>query len=502
MRAPLPLLLFFALCGAFAGWLVGGATPAGARDVELHEQPWRLGRKVDDPLEVAPGRWTLLPYLFGDFDLQMDVELAADTHLDLLVRQVEPRFVDKVCEPFAGRWSTLRLSTDGDGQAWRARDEALAQIERPGVGLAPGLLATVWVRARGAIVTANVAGKDVGAHACVDRYGMAALVARGGNAVVRRLEILPVPGASTWWWARGTWAVFGGLGALALALVARARGASASWYVTSAVPVVLLAWQVARRADLELGFPPRSALALALVGCLLAALALLARRVSVASVLIVVAAGLALTEGAGRMGQRHDGVEALFGVDAGNQISEAYAQLVRGPKGLLGVDGKGPRVFLLGGQLLYDRGAPTEHLELLLARDLTARLQKPILTPCMPTVDGWTGQQWRLFQRCFTGHRPQVVVLGVPRDEMARDPATGVARSTPADVQRVIADAKGWCEQNGSRLLVFADANLPAELLDAVKAAARDDVVMARDGASPADLARQLAERLAPWLQP
>jgi hypothetical protein len=219
-------------------------------------------------------------------------------------------------------------------------------------------------------------------------------------------------------------------------------------------------------------------------------------------VLAVVAAGLALTEGAGRMRHRHDGVEALFGVDAGNQISEAYAQLVRGPKGLLGVDGKGPRVFLLGGQLLYDRGAPTEHLELLLARDLTARLQKPILTPCLPTVDGWTGQQWRLFQRCFAGHRPQVVVLGVPRDEMAIDAATGVARSTPADVQRVIADAKGWCEQNGSRLLVFADANLPAELLDAVKAAARDDVVMARDGASPADLARQLAERLAPWLQP
>jgi len=39
-------------------------------------------------------------------------------------------------------------------------------------------------------------------------------------------------------------------------------------------------------------------------------------------------------------------------------------------------------------------------------------------------------------------------------------------------------------------------------LLEAVKAAARDDLVVARDGASPADLARQLAERLAPWLQP
>jgi hypothetical protein len=84
---------------------------------------------------------------------------------------------------------------------------------------------------------------------------------------------------------------------------------------------------------------------------------------------------------------------------------------------------------------------------------------------------------------------------------MAIEPATGLPRSEPAAVQRAIADARAWCAANDCRLLVYADAGLPANLLAAVKAAARDDVLVARDGASAADLARQLAERLGPWLK-
>lgn len=495
----MPLLVFFALCGALVGWLVGGVTPAGLRGLELHDQPWRLARKPDHVLEVTPAQWLLLPYLVGDFDLQMDVELGPDTHLDLLVRQVEPRYVDKVREPFAGRWSALRLSTAGEGAPWRSRDEAFAQMDAPGVGVAPGLMSTVWVRGRGAIVTANVAGKDVGSHACVDRYGMAALVARGGKAAVHRLEILPVAGVPTWWWSRGLWAAFGALGASAIALAARARGEGPAWFVASAVSMTLLAWLVARSADLALAFPSRTAMAMLLAGCLFVAVARLLRFVPF--VLAVAAAGWLLTAGA--KGLRHDdaAIERLFGADAGNEISESYAQLVRGPQGLHDLDEAGTRVFLLGGQLLYDRGMPEEHLELRLARDLSARSKQSVATPCAPTVDGWTGQQWRLFTRCYAGFRPRIVVLGVPRDEMALDPATGAPRSTPADAQRVIGEAKAWCAANASRLLVFADANLPADLLAAVKAAAGDDVFVARDGAAATDVARQLTERLLPLLQ-
>ena len=499
MRVPLLLLLPFVLAGALAGWFVGGVVPVGLGDLALHAEPWRMSRKVDEPLEVAPGRWTFLPYLFGDFDLQMDVELAADTHLDLLVRQVEPRFVDKHMEPFAGRWSALRLSTAGDGPAWRTRDEAFVRLDEPGAGLGPGLVATVWLRARGAEVAANVAGKTIPAHRCADRYGMAALVARGGVAVVRRLEIVPVPGPSPRWWARGTWTALGALGAALVAGAARARGCGVAWFVTAAAPMALVGWLATRSADLELAYPARHTLALALGGCLALGALRLLRGWPIA--LGAALAALALVVAARGWRHEHAAVDALFGVDAGNQISEAYAQLVRGPAGLRGPGEPAPRVFLLGGQLLYDRGLPEEHAELLVRRHLanTAGRTPSVLT--LPTVDGWSVQQWRLFARCFAGHKPQVLVFGVSRDEMAIEPATGLPRSEPAAVQRAIADARAWCAANDCRLLVYADAGLPANLLAAVKAAARDDVLVARDGASAADLARQLAERLGPWLK-
>ncbi len=494
------LLLPFVLAGALAGWLVGGVVPAGLRDLALHADPWRLARKADAPLEVAPGNWTLLPYLFGDFDLQMDVELAADTHLDLLVRQVEPRYIDEYMEPFAGRWSALRLSTQGEGPPWRTRDDAFVRIEQPGAGVAPGLPATVWVRARGAHVTANVAGKDLGEHVCVDRYGMAALVARGGVAVVRRLEITPVAGTPAWWWSRGVWTAFGALGAAVVALVARARGRSVAWLLTAALPMALVAWLATRGADLELAYPSRRTLALALGGCLGVGALRLLRGLPLAVGALV--AALALVAAA--RGWRHEpaAVEPLFGPDAGNQISEAYAQIARGPQGLRTPAEPAPRVFLLGGQLLYDRGMPEEHLELLLRRELYNRTEVMPSVVSLPTVDGYAVQQWRLFARCFGGHRPQVLVFGVPRDEMARDPATGVARSEPAAVQQAIGDARAWCAANGCRLLVYADANLPDHLLAPVKSAAGGDLVVGRDGAAAADVARLLGERIAPWLKP
>jgi hypothetical protein len=49
--------------------------------------------------------------------------------------------------------------------------------------------------------------------------------------------------------------------------------------------------------------------------------------------------------------------------------------------------------------------------------------------------------------------------------------------------------------------LVYADANLPGNLLDAVKAAAAADLVVGRDGAAAVDIARLLGERIEPWLK-
>ena len=115
-------LSFFLACGAIAGALAAGLVPAGLTELasrQLEKNQFRLTRPSDNLVEVTEGKWFLLPFLFGDFDLQMDVEVSEGTELDLLLRQVEPRLVDGHMTPFAGRFSVLRLSTEGDGEQWR-----------------------------------------------------------------------------------------------------------------------------------------------------------------------------------------------------------------------------------------------------------------------------------------------------------------------------------------------------------------------------------------------
>src|SRR5262245_8029625 len=112
MQIPSPALLFFVLLGALAGWIVGGIVPPSLRGPFLDTTDYHLARPADKPLEVRESLWTFLPSpLLGDFDLQMDVSLAADTDLDVLVRQVEPRLADGQLLPFQGRFATLRLTT-------------------------------------------------------------------------------------------------------------------------------------------------------------------------------------------------------------------------------------------------------------------------------------------------------------------------------------------------------------------------------------------------------
>ncbi len=501
MRFPLPALCFFVLCCAVTGWLVGGAVPAGVRDLQLHGQDFRLAPKADKPVEVTEARWLFLPFLFGDFDLQMDVELAAGTDLDVLVRQVEPRLVQDQLLPFTGRFAVLRLTSGKEGPGWKTRDEALLGPRQGGVGLAPGMAATVWIEGRGRQLTANVAGKAQGSLLATDDHGMLTLVARGGKAVLHSLTI-KVREQNRLWWTRWTWAGLGAVGGLLVGLLGVVRRQSTSWFVVFSLPTMLLAWAVLRRADLDLASPPPLALALMLGGCLLVPVAALGNVL--VKVLVVIAAGVLLQEGDRRM--RHDtrAVDAVFGPDAGAQPSEAHAQLVRGPGGLHDLGEAGKKVFLLGGQLLYDRGQPAEHLELLLGRELRAATRQPIVVPCAPTIDGHVAQQWRLFETCYTAYRPAVLVLGVPRDELASDAATGQPRSSAAQVRATIDEAQRWCQANGSQLVVFADRLLPDDLLPVVRdiAAAGVKVVTDVDGSGPLDVARRLAAAIVPLLQP
>lgn len=471
--------------------------PGPLRAPALHDADFQVTRTANQPLELTDGKWTLVPLRFPDFDLSMQVELGEGVDLDLLVRQVEPRMEGEEMLPFAGRFSVLRVSTVGDGPGWRTRDEAVLGPRGGGVGVAPGVTSSVWIEGRGRELTANVAGKKQAPFFADDEYGMFALVARGGKAVVHGLSIGNRGRPGAWRFAAWTWIGAGALGGALIALLAWRRNASLRWFVLAGLPMPALAWLVSSRADLDLAFPAPTTLAAVLAGCLLVAMAQV--FATVPRLLLAVLAAIGLVAGDRRL--RHDdaAIEAVFGPDAGSQMSEAHAQLVRGPNGLTAPAPDSVCVFLLGGQLLYDRGMPEEHLAMSVHRWLRGTLDTDFIVPSLPTVDGHCAQQWRLFTACYTGFRPRVIVLGIPRDEMALDRA-GLRRSSPAQVRETIAAARAFCASNDCKLLVFADGGLPADLVAVVRAAAAEGVPVfeAVDGRGPIDIGKQLGNALVP----
>lgn len=519
----LAVLLLGALAGGAAGWLAraGGRPEPERGQLSLHRADFHMERRADDALEVTPAKWLQLPQLFGDFDLTCDLEIAEDTDLDLLLRKVEPRQLGSQFLPFHGRFQVLRLSTRRDAPAWRDRVEAL--LGPPGgVSLAAGLVATVTIQARGRRLAANVAGKRLPDVLADDEHGGLAMIAHGGKAVVRSLHIdnLHEPGdgltdvqayfadprltmASLRWPLAGA-----ALGALlaALALVCRRP-----WPVAVAALVALpgVAWPARGwllGGQLPLLQPePLTLLAITVVGvplwCLVALGGIWRWGLAGAGA----AAWLWLAFQAMSIERPRSApapeLDALFGPDAGEGIAEALAARVRGPRAIHVPDAHPHRVFLLGGQQLWDRRAPDEHLELLLAGELVAALGKPVDVPCLPTIDGWSAQQWRLFSTCYAGYRPQVLVFGVAREEGALD-AGGRPRSTPAQLREQLAAATAWCAANGSRLLLVADHGLPDAFAGELRAVGDQGVPMLQlDARGPGELARELATVIAPLLR-
>lgn len=485
----------YLLCGAATGWLVAGLVPAGLRGEHLYSGDFKLTK----PLEVTEARWCLMPFLFADFDMQMDVELGENTDLDILLRQVEPRLVDNQLLPFTGRFSVLRLTTAADGPAWRTRDEALTAPRGGGVGLAAGRIATVWIEARGKSLRANVAGKKQPWFTADDEYGMFTMVAKGGKAVVQSLTIQHLGQPRAWIWSRWFWVALGAAGSVMLAAVVRARGAH--WHhLAAGVMSPALAWLLTRRVDMQLGWPDPAAMACWLGACLLASLCWL-RTWRFA---LLAAIGVALFVAGDRWLARDTRVaDALLGPKAGAQASEFHAQLVRGPAGIDDVGVADKKVMLLGGQLLYDRGLPAEHLGLLLASELRQATKQRVVTPCLPTADGHAQQQWRLFTTFFTGYRPAAIVLGVGRGEDAFDESLGGPRSSRAQLANTIAAARAHVAANGGKLVLFTEAEVAPELLLVLKEQEVLGVplVIAAAGDTPVTIAKRLAAAVLPALR-
>jgi uncharacterized protein YqgC (DUF456 family) len=511
MRSLPLLVLFFVGCGGLAGWLVGGLLPPEPTLDEL--QTWtddyRHERPSGDPFVVSDGRWLRVLRLIPDFDLHMDVELGPDMDLDLLVRHVEPRLVQGRVEPFTERFVALRLTTGRDGPAWRTREQALFGERGVGSSLAPGLPATVWMQGRGRLLRANVAGRWTPWCEAEDTEGMFALVAHGGTAVLQRLVIENRGVANAWLARQSSWGLMGAFVGLLIGAVAAMR--RPPWAAALCLGTFVVAYATWRVTGVELQ-PLRMPLL-----SLLAAPASIAVGILVAAwartrwlQLAVFAGAVVLCAAAdshARDQLRSDTreVDAVFGPDAGNSLSEALAQIVRGPFGLHSPADEQHGVFLLGGRLLYGRlGPTTEHLEPLLRGELRGSLGKPIAVVGLPTEEGHAHvrQQWRMFRSFYTDYHPRVIVLGVPITDGDRDDATGESRSGPVTLSETIGTAREYARAHDAALVLYTEAGLSSDLLDVLRRTERDGVplVVADDGEEAAAVAKKLATAIVPLL--
>lgn len=509
MRISLVVLL---ACGLGAGWSVAGVVPAGLLEQcerQVIQRPFRLS----EAQRVTEASWLFLPQLWGDFDLQMDLELAEGAEVDVLLRQVEPRLLDDVLEPFPGRFAVLRVSTDGDGAGWRTREEALFGPRGGGVGVEAGRPASVWIEARGRTLTANVGGKRQAVFEADDVYGMLTVLVRGGDAVVHRLELDARAIGGAWQWSRSTWLAGGVLAALLVAaagaLLARGRPLGAAAGALLGVTVTL-----SRAAGGDLYFPSPAGMLALLAAATAAAIALAAlrgraqRRAAWAVAAVVAALWVSPTpvsaEVARALGPGSStAVDEVFGPDAGEQYSKALGQLVRMPGAIVPAKKRGVRAFLLGGEWLYNRGEPGEHVGLQLGSLLQGAFGAGADAPSLPTVDGFSAQQWRLFDGFYQGFEPDVVVFGVGDGEAARDPRTGAARSTAASLEATLRAVADDCRARGRGLVLFLDVGAPRSLRAAARRFAADavPVVELTDEIPRREVARRLFEALEPLLR-
>lgn len=504
--------LFVVLCGVFVGWLVWQLVPHELQNgiPDLHKQDYRLERTAATSFEITEAKWLAVPWLYADFDLHMDVELGEHMDLDVLLRQVEPRRLGSEVIPFHGRFSVLRLSTNRKGEPWRSRDQALFEPRAGGADLAPGYTATVWVQARGRALRANVAGKWYPWFTADDEYGTMTLVAHGGNAVLKSLVIETKGLSRAWLWSWWLWVGLGGLGGALLALACVLEGFGGLRQVGLGVVPVWLVWcTTATRSLAALQLPSPSVMALLVLAPVpVAFLVLVAPLTRGASLMISLLGFLGLSWGISSVARQElhtddSRLEWRFGPASGSTPAEALAQRVRGPFEVHDVSPAQHRVFLLGGQLLYNRGAPTEHLEPLLSGDLRGRLQHKVDVPCLPTIDGYSSQQWALFSTFYGGYRPNVIVFGVPRDEAAVSERRDRPRSSDADLNSTLDAARQYCKQHSIRLVLFTEHDLPASLLAVLKKAESAELPLVVAGAteSPADLSQRLAAVIAPLLK-
>ncbi|MCK5941210.1 MAG: hypothetical protein KAI24_04500, partial [Planctomycetes bacterium] len=157
----------------------------------------------------------------------------------------------------------------------------------------------------------------------------------------------------------------------------------------------------------------------------------------------------------------------------------------------------------LGGEWLYNRGEPGEHTGLQLGALLRGAFGPGADAPSLPTTDGYSSQQWRVFDGFYQGFEPDVLVFGVGADEQAVDPVTGEPRSSPRRLRETLLAVREDCRARGRKLVLFADVGVPTSLLNVLREfeAGGAPLVVLTDEVPRPEVARRLFERIRPLLE-
>ncbi|MGE0143890.1 MAG: hypothetical protein AB7I19_09155 [Planctomycetota bacterium] len=461
---------------ALGSLLIDSSRPPAAL---LHERDFHFERADHTPLEITPQRPLILPFAFADFDLSAEFELAEGAELDLVHRLVEPVMREDGLTPFHARFHVLRLSTL-EGAPVRTREQALfeddvATDRRGGVPVSPGLPATVTMRARGRQTEAVLAGRRLESIETTDAHGQIAVLARGGRAVMHRLEIFsrPRPLALL---PIGHAAIGGALLGWIAALWSRTRRGVAGWIGLAWLP--LLAWGstlVLWNRILPDCEPSTLALVLAALAGVPLALGSWSRRPVLgmtvgalgAAAMILYAIHLEQPRLTDAVDPRLD---RYFGRDSGSAPFDALARRMYARDAVHGVEAVGERLVFLGGSALFESHpdkafwiAPIVGARA--AQLLPGRKFDAAVLPWTST-EGSVLQQIECFERFYAAPMaPRAVLLIVPSWESEGTPLDGFARAIDAFVDR--------SEGRACSVILGVDDGLAADFAAAVDGVAR-----------------------------
>lgn len=443
----------------------------------LDEHPFSLARAEDDPLEVSEKQpFSLAGYAYGDFDLYAEVELPQGGEMDLVFRLVEPWLREDDSMPgFHGRFSLLRMSAVEAGPVYRSREQALFdEVMAGGQLLAPGIITSIHLQARGRLVRANIAGIQHPWYEARDDRGGLAIVVRGGIGLVHSFAIAVIEREPLHLWLYA--GIAGGLAALALL----ASGVAIARLSRSLACLPLVAWLggsfVLSRLLPEIEPSSEVWLSFTLAGMPLAMLLALGCRPRFMLLGLLAAPGIWLLALAVEGEQRLRSAEDLrltdhFGRDSGIAPRDALFKQLHAKAKVHRLDPEKTKVFFLGGGIVFEpwlrnERRPVAYLPMQVENAVSAEMQEHIEAVVLPTEHATAQQQLLLFERFYVrDYRPKAVVFALGRGERQR----GVA-----DLRETIDALAQLARAEDFRVLLLQSELLPPSYEEMIRGQCED----------------------------